>query len=60
MKPTVAELPPPAFGDASCDPFDDQSAGVVEGRPLFARLLDVVSDADLPGEWGAGPKEPRS
>ena len=38
----------------AADLFDGQSAGSVEGRPLFARLLDAVVDADLPGEWGAG------
>jgi len=41
----------PLLRDES-DDFGGGSAGAVEDRPLFARLLDAVVDAELPGDWG--------
>ena len=56
-------MTPVAFSDLDpslrdeLDDFAGQSAGAVEARPLFARLLDAVVDEELPGEGGAGSKE---
>jgi hypothetical protein len=58
MRATPVDFSLPDLDDALRDPFDEHCAGLVGGRPLFARLLDVVADAGLPGEWGAAPKEP--
>jgi len=39
------------------DDFDGRSAGAVERRPLFARLLDAVVDAGLTGDWGRSDED---
>jgi hypothetical protein len=51
--------PEAAVSDAPLEHFDGYPAGLVEGRPLFARLLDAVLDGGLTGERGAEPDDQR-